>query len=232
MDTLYISIDESGKEISDECYAVVGCWFVSDRENPEQAGKPTRTKTQHFVQEVLSNGPSALDELRGSDMPGAVDDAINSVFNSAYDDETILQSHSVWPTSNSQPLMFSRSIQFPPLTEPTIGQYIGGNISHALKTIALVSVLSPLFDAYQVFLNNCDSIRVLLDATPWTTPANRVEQQLNELDFPPHSFSFEVRDSKATPGIQFADMGAYALRQRLVNDECNRAAEKIIDCSL
>lgn len=232
MTTLYISIDESGKEINDVCYAVVGCWFASDREDPEQAGKPTRTKTQHFVQEVLPNGPPSIDELQGSDMPDAVDDAVNSVFNSAYDDETISQSHSVWPTSNSQPLVFSRSIQFPPLTEPTVGQYISGNTSHALKTIALVSALSPLFDTHQVFLDNCDSIRILLDATPWTTPASRVEQQLNELDVPSHSFSFEIRDSKATPGIQFADLGAYALRQRLVNDQCNRAAEKIISCSL
>ena len=169
-------------------------------------------------------------ELKGTDLPSELlDQLVSAIAEYGYEDKTI--SHNPTPWSTQEPLRHTIHETNPELAKEVVSDVTGSDL-HApelLQTLSLISILNPVFHSEHVDRDRCDEIRVVLDAATWTQPVDRIERGFDKLhrESAPDNLSFEIRDSKTTPGIQIADLTAYSWSRNLREGDCGEAAEAI-----
>lgn len=229
METLYICIDESGVPSSGDCFTVAGCWFGSDRDRPQDILVSTSQKllSKAATLKSLSSPPS---ELKGKDYDSpTLGRLINQLKQIMYEDDSIRCPSRAW--SMSYPLGFTVTMVQPDISATTIDGLANTELAipEIMKRLALNTVLTPLFLSGLVDLSSYDRVRVLLDAAVWKRAANEFERA-TESELPTDSeITYSTRNSKATPGIQFADLAAVSWRRNLLTGECSTAAGLLHD---
>lgn len=110
------------------------------------------------------------------------------------------------------PFRFSTHTTNPDAGVELLKDFIGGADRSilAVKTISLISVLNPLFEAGLVDNSGVENIRVVLDDNPWENPIKEIERTLSETEGAPSNTEFSTGDSEAVPGLQIADIAAYS----------------------
>lgn len=221
--TLYICIDESGLHARGDCYTVAGCWHVSERTNPNDVLTPTKDRAIKTIS-AHNKGPRSISEIKGASLhPTTLNDVVQWLRNGIYEDHSILTSHTVW--SLNIPLGFTFCSLNPDLAVASIAHMASeNNTPQLIQLFSLNSVIAPLFHQETVDIRGCDSIVVILDDTTWKNTAERISTNIEQLDSVPVDISFEIRDSKSTPGIQFADLAAYSWQRNLRKGDCGTAA--------
>jgi|GEM_PF-2171603 hypothetical protein len=87
MATLYVCVDESGRQDEGNCYSVAACWFVSER-RPLDALDSTKDK----LIRTMFGTQSGVSELKGSKAnTDAVNAGIGSLRKIVYDDSSLEQ---------------------------------------------------------------------------------------------------------------------------------------------
>ena len=221
MTTLYVCVDESGQQGRGSCYSVAGCWFVSERRPTDTLD---RTKDK-LIQAMFEDGNS-VSELKGSKAStDALNTGISYLREVVYDDSSIERSHLPW--SMSIPVGFSLVAFTPETISETVADYVDDlDLPRIVQSFALDAVLKPLVHPEQLQIGeSIDAVTVLLDSTTWKQPASdyaRNSVQDTEL-------SLETRDSQSVPGIQIADLAAYAWRRNYTDGDCGTAAGVLHD---
>lgn len=222
MTTLYICVDESGNRQRHDHYVVAASWFVSDRENPSNV--LDGTKDRILAQCVTpSRKRSGATELKGASLhPSTVDDTVDFLRTSVHEEISIRPSRLPWELST--PVVFSISAfatdVFLAATDDAVGR---SSAFQRIQVASLSAVLAPVHRPRRLLdEDSFDDVRILLDATTWQNAAETIRRQPSLDDV-----TIEIGDSKSTPGIQFADLAAYAWFQRLQRGNCRRAAELI-----
>ncbi|MBP1987954.1 hypothetical protein [Halolamina salifodinae] len=174
MATLYVCVDESGRQDSGQCYTVAGCWFVSERRAIDTLDG-TKDK---LMETMFEGGPN---ELKGSKAgPDTLNTGVDYLRNVVYEDESIEQSSLPW--SMSYPVGFSLVAFTPDTITETISDYIDRlDRPRVIQSFALNAVLKPLVHPEQVCLDGSISdVRVLLDSTTWDQPASDYARSCGE----------------------------------------------------
>lgn len=228
MASLYVFVDESGEPNTDRCYAVSGCWIVSERSNPNDVLMPTKDRLIGTI-EGSERGKDSISELKGAATPPPVLDALFSYLRTGiHDDSTIRQSGFPWQVS--KPMRYTLHDVNSDAATDAISNLVGPRqAGETLKTLALASILAPLRHEDRIDTAELDQVNVYLDATVWQNPARRLTEvsSLTASDLQP--LSFDIRDSKGTPGIQLADLAAYSWRRNLLYADCETAASTLND---
>lgn len=227
MRTLYVGIDESGNVSRGTEYAVAGCWFVSDRSNPNNVLTPTKERLLDLVDSHRHNdGP--ISELKGASLaPAVLDGVVPAINEYSYRDQTIETSSLPWEMSI--PISFSLCTVAPHLANETISHIHGDPLSSptTVKTVCLNSVLTPLFYSMPLSIEIVSEIVVLLDSDTWSNPAQKLQRSLSSDSSPDLDIDFRIRDSMSTPGIQMADIAVYSWLRNLRKGDCRQAAARI-----
>lgn len=228
MTTLYICIDESENHTRDRCYSVAGCWCVSSRPDPTNVLTPTKDRLLQLI-ETHPRTAAQPSELKGAAIhPDTLNDVISFLKESMYDDGTIEQSRQPW--SMHVPIGFTIHTLNARLATDSIEGLVGPfDAAETVQTIALSTVLSPLFDSTHLDLGSYNEISVVLDAETWTNPVQRVRENVDEQALDVERITFETRNSKSTPGIQLADIAAYSWRRNHTRGDCETAAGLLHD---
>lgn len=218
MTTLYVFVDESGNHSRDRCYAVAGCWCVSRRRSPHEVLGPTKDRLLTLVYDAhgLGNQPG---ELKGNSIPPRVlGDLLPSIERFAYEDSTLVTGPLPWRTSI--PVGFTVTVLNAAVFRQSMAGYDGRLTAlELLQVTALSSVLLPITNSSSLLdVEQVDAVRVLPDGSTWDTATSHVSRQL---DAP--GLEFETRDSTTTPGIQIADLVAYASRRHTLEGDCGDA---------
>lgn len=226
--SLYVFVDESGEPNTDRCYAVAGCWVVSDRSNPNDVLMPTKDRLIATI-EGSEHGTDSISELKGAATPPPVLDTLLSYLRSGiYDDSTIRQSKFPWQVNS--PIRYTLHDVNSSAGADAVADIVGPQqTGETLQTLALASILSPLHHGRRIHTGEFDQVEVYLDAQVWQNPARRLTEVSNLTANDVQPVSFETRDSKGTPGIQLADLGAYSWRRNLLYADCETAASTLND---
>lgn len=221
MVTLYVCVDESGRADEGSCYSVAGCWFVSKR-RPGNALDRTKDK----LVSTMFGDASGVGELKGSKAKSDdLNDGISYLRSVVYDDDSIEQSLTPW--SMSMPVGFSIVAFTPNTITETVSGYVDRlNRPRVIQSFALNAILKPLVHPEQLNVDPpIDAVRVLLDSTTWDQPAN--DYACSSVQDAP--LDLETRDSQSVPGIQLADLAAYAWRRNYTSGDCGTAAGVLHD---
>lgn len=225
--TLYVFIDESGLHARGECYSVAGCWCLSDRSDPGSVLSPTKNKLSEIVDATLHNW-DPVSELKGSSLPHHVTDSLlASLKDHAYNDKTITRP---WPWTKDLPIRYSVKETNPDVANHIVGDALGSTLEapEMIQTIILTSVLNPMFHIEnKTDVVDIDNMKVVLDSDIWKNSANRVLDAVNSVEGVPDNVGFTTRDSKATPGIQLADIAAHSWNRNILQGDCQTARRKI-----
>lgn len=229
MKTLYICIDESGIPGSGDCFTVAGCWFGSDRDRPQDILVSTSQKllSKAATVESLSSPPA---ELKGKDYDSStLGRLIDQLQQLMYDDDSIRCPSRAWAMSD--PIGFTVTMVQPDINAATLEGLANTELAvpEITKRIALNSVLTPLFSSGLVTLSSYDRVRVILDSEVWRRTADEFERATEMTLSGDLELTYETRDSKATPGIQFADLAAVSWRRNLLTGDCSTAAGLLHD---
>lgn len=216
MTTLYVCVDESGRQNDGRCYSVAGCWFLS---NTRPTDALDRTKDKLIG--TMFGDNSGVGELKGSKAdPASLNDGISYLRQVIHEDTSIEQESFPW--SLSIPIGISVVAFSPDIVLSTISKYVDElDRPRVIQAFALNAVLKPLIHPEQVLLERAiDNVRIVLDSTTWQQPAKdypQTEVQGKELEL-------ETRDSQSIPGIQLADLAAYSWRRNYIHGDCGTAA--------
>lgn len=221
-------VDESGEPNTDRCYAVSGCWILSERSNPNDVLMPTKDRLIGAV-EGSEHGSDSISELEGAATPPSVLDTLFSYLRTrVHDDSTVRQSGFPWQVS--KPMRYTLHDVNSDAATDAIANLVGAQqAGETLKTLALASILAPLRHEDRIDTAEVKRVNVYLDAEVWQNPAQRLTEvsSLTASDLQP--VSFETRDSKGTPGVQLADLAAYSWRRNLLYADCETAASTLND---
>lgn len=221
MATLYVCVDESGRQDDGQCYSVAGCWFVSDAQ-PRNALDRTKDK----LIEVMFGDASGVSELKGSKAStDALNQGISYLRKVVYDDPSVDQSLIPW--SMSIPVGFTVVAFTPDTITETISRYVDRlDRPRVVQSFALDAILKPLVHPEQLRLGqSIDTVCVLLDSTTWKQPANdysRTSVQNTDIEL-------QTRDSRSVAGVQLADLAAYSWRRNYTQGDCGTAAGVLHD---
>lgn len=227
MTTLYVFIDESGNENRGDYYSVAGCWCVSSERNFTAVLDPTVQRLMDVAESTLHDS-SPIAELKGASLPT---DVITAVFESfetiSYDDSTV--PHTAVPWEPAYPVRFSTATINPTIGRTAIADIVGTEVDapKALKLLLLISVLDPLFRSELLDPSLFDDVRIILDATVWQNPAQHARDAFDEVGYSTADISFDIENSKRTPGLQLADLAAYSWTRHLRKGDCNTIVEQI-----
>lgn len=224
--TLHVFIDESGSHTQGKCYSVAGCWCLSDRSDPGSVLSPTKNKLSEITDATLQDS-NPVSELKGNSLPNhVIDSLLSSLISCAYEDKTIA---SPWPWTEDLPLRYSVKEVNPDVANHIVGDALGSRLDapEMLQTIILTSVLNPMLHMEEIDSANIDNMKVILDAEIWQNPADRVLDALNSVGDVPENIGFEIKDSKATPGIQLADIAAYSWNNNILRGNCRNARQSV-----
>jgi hypothetical protein len=224
---LYIFVDESGNPSSGEYYTVAGCWCLSERPDIDAILSPTKNRLAATVEQQFTDAP--VSELKGVDLPaGLINQLMSAVETHLYNDSTLVTSPVPW--TDDVPIRYSFHNTNPDLGNEILARMFGSmaQAAEAQKALALVSVLNPLFYQRLIDRAQISEIQIVLDAAVWQQAVTRFEMSLQRVADFSELVSFSIRDSKATPGIQIADLAAYAWARYIRTGEC-AGASTILD---
>lgn len=225
---LYVFVDESGEPRTDRCYAVAGCWVVSERSNPNDVLMPTKDRLIATI-EGNERGKDSIGELKGASTPPPVLDTLFTYLRTGvHDDSSIQQTNCPWQVS--KPMRYTLHEVNSDAGTDAIADLVGPQqAGETLKTLALASILSPLRQEVRLEMDDIEQVRVCLDAEVWQNPAQRLREVSTLASDELRSVSFETRNSRGTPGIQLADLAAYSWRRNLLEADCETAASTLND---
>lgn len=225
--TLYGFIDESGNPSSGNYYVVACCWCLSERNSPNEVLRSS-LDTLLETAEDLRHNPEPLGELKSSSLPPAVLENLFEGFvpEIGYDDPTITVARPPW--ERAQPFRYSIHSLNPDVGNEILRGVLGnhGTSVRALKTLSLASVLNPVFVDNRIDNNVFDDLSVVLDADVWKGPAESLKEALDIVDVN-LQVEFRTMDSRAVPGLQMADLGAYTWARHMRSGDCERGAKTI-----
>ena len=219
MTCLYICVDESGNHSQDSCYVVAGCWFVSERTRVSDVLTPTKDKLLDGLKRLKSSSKPP-NELKGAAMrPAELSHTVSELTNEVYNDKTIIGRT---PWRQEYPVGFTGTTLNGELFRSAVEDYHGRLTGlELLQVAAISSVLNPVFHT-STDLSIVDSVRVVFDATTWKRVSDHTKQFVDD-----QKFTFETRDSRSVPGIQFADLAAYSWRRQETEVDCLGAIEAL-----
>jgi hypothetical protein len=127
----------------------------------------------------------------------------------------------------SIPVGFSLVAFTPETISETVADYVDDlDLPRIVQSFALDAVLKPLVHPEQLQIGeSIDAVTVLLDSTTWKQPAS--DYASNSVQ--DTELSLETRDSQSVPGIQIADLAAYAWRRNYTDGDCGTAAGVLHD---
>ncbi|WP_158589419.1 DUF3800 domain-containing protein [Halococcus sp. IIIV-5B] len=223
---LHIFVDESGDYAHGDRYVVAGCWCISQNK-PQHIFDGARSNLANHLRDGYGF-QGKIKELKGNQLPNEhLGDIMNTFEQHVYQDGTISDPPYPWE-GTGQPFRYSTESFRPVPCKEILSNYMSEvDAPGALQRLALMSLLSPLTVADQIDLSKVDSVNLTLDAEVWRQPAKDVT---DIVDLPDDTvIEFSTRDSKATPGIQIADLAAYARARYLRDGSCSSAARFVRD---
>ena len=220
--TLYVFVDESGDYAHGERYVAAGCWCISDN-RPRYIFDNARADLVSHLHEAYGFDKN-IKELKGTHLPpSAFGDLFETFESFVYNDGTVLGPPYPWEATG-HPFRFSvESFRPIPCRELLSGFMTEVDAPGALQMLSLLSLLDPLFHSESLDLSRVDRLHLVLDAEVWKRPAEEVTRVLDVPD--DLDLEFETRDSKRIPGIQLADLAAYARRRNLTRGDCEEGSE-------
>lgn len=198
--SLYICVDESGSESTDEYFTVAACWFVSSN-GPRAALNETQTTLRSLLIDC-EELPSGVDELKGKNLqPTGTDLLFRSFQQTVRGDNTIEQSILPW---SGFPVRY-RTVELDVSVGRNALRDLHGDIpvEMSMRTLLLLSVLNPILYNSGFTTETYDDVRIVLDGDIWSQPKESLEATDRAGEF-----DFSIKDSKKVPGIQFADVAA------------------------
>jgi hypothetical protein len=229
--SLYVFIDESGVPGEGSFFTVAGFWCVSDRQPPAVLQSSKDKLLEQMNTNYARREPES--ELKGSQIRNNGLDVLFSMLESTFrEDDSIHQNPPVW--SDGRVLRYTANNLNPGLMNSLIRDVSGidRQSPHMLQTFLLSSILNPVLDNHLVDCSPVESVQVVLDAETWEAPANYIDTGLSQIENVPDNVEFTIRDSKSTPGIQFADVAAYSWAQYATEGRCEMPADIIGDLLL
>lgn len=198
--SLYICVDESGAESVDEYFTVASCWFTSTN-GPRAALNESKVALRKFLIEC-NELPSGVEELKGKDLGNTATDLFfQNLHHYVHQDNTIEQRILPW---SGFPVRY-RTTEIDVATgREALSDFESNNsVDMSIRTMMLLSSLNPIMYNSDFAEDAYDSVRVLLDGEIWNQAKQAIEDTPRA-----ESLQFSIRDSKKTPGIQFADVAA------------------------
>jgi hypothetical protein len=217
--SLYVFVDESGVPGEGSFFTVAGFWCVSDRQPPAVLQSSKDKLLEQMNTNYAHRGPE--NELKGSQIRNDGLDVLFNMLESTFrEDDSIHQNPPVW--SDGRIFRYTANNLNPGLMNTLIRDVAGidRQSSHMLQTFLLSSILNPVLDNHLVNCSPVESVQVILDSDTWETPANYINSGLSQIENVPDDVQFTTRDSKSTPGIQFADVAAYSWAQFATEGRC------------
>lgn len=209
-------MDESGNYSRGDRYTVAACWCLSEHA-PRHVLDGARVNLIQHLQDAYDMG-GYDGELKGNHLPNdLLGVALETFEQFVHSDGTVLSSPYPWPESG-YPLKLSTDSFQPDSCKRLLSNWMNEvDAPTALQMLSLVSLIDPLYHGNRLDLSDVSSIQLVLDAEVWRSAAEEVTTVLDSPNGVP--IDFEIRDSKKTPGIQFADMVAYGLRRSLIGGD-------------
>ena len=213
MSTLHVFIDESGQHHGGDCYAVAGCWCVSPRRDVSEVLKPTKSKLMGMLE---ADHPS-LSEIKSSSLGiDEIELLLQCLTQFVHKDQTLDAGR--YPWQSAHPLQISLHDTQPDVAVETLSGMIGElQVPETIQTLALISLLNPLFSPGVISLSGLDQVQVTLDSKIWERAATKVDDTIDRLGASPIDIHFETWDSKKAPGLQVADLCANTWRRSILN---------------
>lgn len=210
--SLYVAIDESGREADDDIFTTASCWYVSTQP-PESALNPVRESLQGLLTDC--GYPASNRELKGTDLQ---EDQRQLFFDSIRraidkDSNSIKREHTLWDGYH----VGFRFSGLPAKEARATLRHPSDTISpeQTIRRTMLLEQLMPLFTA-SFNLEYISNVVILLDGTVWAD----AQRNLSENASIPYeqSLEYEFGDSVKLKGIQFADVVANTLRRSYIED--------------
>lgn len=227
--TLYVFVDESGNPTDGDYYVVAGSWCVSNRDRPTELLLPTVESLRNIADSQLRDLELG-GELKGSELPpGVIETLISTLTETSYEDTTITKNYLPW--GQAAPIRHSIHEVNPDLGLEMLDNIFGTESKSpmTLKTMALASVLNPLFADAQLDDDRLGDVHVVLDADVWQNPVGELKRGLGLLDSDVPDVEFTTAASDDIPGLQIADLTAYSWARELRQGDCSQAARSIHD---
>lgn len=216
----YVFIDESGNHTQTDCYVLAGCWCISTYSDSRKVLEPTVNRLSNNFTSVPSG------ELKGEKLrDSTLDSVLVYLQNVVKVDKTIARRAVPWKSGKSIAYTIYDS-------DSDIGlglneQYFGeGKAKTTAQLVGLASLISPLFRISTHTNYTIDSHHVILDATTWERASYKLSTIISSIDWCP-DVQFVTKDSSNIPGIQLADIAAYARRRYLRSGDCQKGAQAI-----
>lgn len=220
--SLYICIDESGIESADDYFTVASCWFSSTNQ-PRAALNEARIT----LRDLLINCeelPVGVQEIKGKNLGSTGADLFFESFRQTIQqDNTIETGLTPW---SGFPVQY-RTVEM----AVGVGRDALSNIDPtmpvemSIRTVMLLSALNPVLYNCSFSNDAYDRVQVLLDGEIWTQAKEAIENTERAA-----SLEFSIKDSKKTPGIQFADVAAnlrFSARQGTEYDSAERTLSEL-----
>jgi len=227
--TLYVFVDESGNPTDGDYYVVAGSWCVSNRDRANEVLLPTVESLRGIADSQLREMELG-GELKGAKLPnGVLETIVSSLKNTSYNDTTLTKNYLPW--GQAAPIRHSIHEVNPNLGIEMLDNIFGTEEKSpmTLKTMALASVLNPLFSDAQLDDDPFSDVHVILDADVWQNPVAEIERGIGLLDEITPDIEFTTAASDKVPGLQIADLTAYSWARELRRGDCSQAASSIHD---
>lgn len=227
--TLYVFVDESGNPTDGDYYVVAGSWCVSNRGRPSEVLLPTVESLRGIADSQLHDLELG-DELKGDELPTSVIEMlVSSINETSYTDTTLTKNYLPW--GQAAPIRYSIHEVNPNLGLEMLDNIFGTEAKSqmTLKTLALASVLNPLFADAQLDDDPFGDVHVVLDAEVWQNPVEEIERGIRLVDGDVPDVEFSTAASDAIPGLQIADLTAYSWARELRHGDCSEAVSSIHD---
>lgn len=222
--SLYICVDESGSESTDEYFTVAACWFVSS--NPPRAAL---NETKNGLRRLLIDCeelPGGVDELKGKNIqPSGADLLFRNFRQIVRKNNTIEQGILPW---SGFPVRYRTVGLDVALGRSALADLHGDiPVEMSIRTLLLLSVLNPVLYNSAFTADAYDDVQVILDGEIWSQPKESLEGTDRV-----RNFDFSIKDSKKVPGIQFADVAANLRFTARRGAEFQTAPETLSDLEL
>lgn len=224
---LYFFVDESGNANEGTGFSIVGCWCVSKRSNEHEVLASTKG---YLLEQARSlKGDDGFSEIKSSKLhPNDIDTLVQLMEPKLYEDKTI-ETPRVWPTR--QRIRYSTYTSLPDIAKSALDGRTTSSFSNGqmMRSMSLISAISPLFQEGMMTLDGINEIKVILDDDVWKGPANVVGECFDAHEAIDTPATFTTADSKAVPGLQIADLAAYSWHRHRRKGDCATASGMVED---
>ncbi|ADE04088.1 DUF3800 domain-containing protein [Haloferax volcanii] len=224
---LYFFVDESGNADAGTGFSIVGCWCVSKRSSEYEVLASTKGFLLEQARRLRDDDD--FSEIKSSKLhPSYVDDLMQAMVPKLHSDKTI-ETPRVWTTG--QPIRYSAYTTLPDITRGAFDGRTSGSFSNGqmIRSMSLISAISPLFQEGLMNLDVIDEINVVLDDTVWDAPADVVGGCFDSHEEIGVPTTFTTQDSRSVPGLQIADLAAYSWPRNQRKGDCAAASNVVRD---